>query len=552
MLKEIKININGKEYFYPKGTSLLDISRDFSDNYKNKILAGVVDNVLRELDYTIEKDCNIDFLDLTTTDGQKIYKRSLSFLFVKAVEKVLPDAKVKVANTINKGIFCEIDTDVKLDENIVKKIKDQMIALVKEDIPFIKENMAREEAIKYFQEKGCYDKVSLLLTREKEGLKVYTCNGHKNLFYGYLVPSTGFLDLFDIVLAGDGIAIISPRKNNPNTLLKYIPQPKLLHIFEERRQWNKIMGVHLIGDLNKVIMEGDYRELIRIVEILHTNKINDIADEIVRLKNKRIILISGPSSSGKTTFSKRLALHLKVHGLSPVAISLDDYFVNRELTPKDEFGNYDFESPYCMDLELFNRHLLKLIEGKEIELPTFNFKEGRREYRGNKLQVREDQPIILEGIHALNPILTEMVDDSLKYKIYISALAQLNLDYHNRISTTDLRFIRRMVRDAQFRGIDAKSTINLWPSVRRGEEKYIFPFQENADIMFNSSLSYEIPVLKKYVVPLLNKITPADKEFLEANRLLSLVSHFKEIEDENDIPPTSILKEFIGNSRIVH
>lgn len=552
MLKEIKISINGKEYFYPKGTTLLKISRDFSDNYKTKILAGVVNNVLRELDYCIEDDSDVEFLDLTTTDGQKIYKRSLSFLFIKAVEKVLPHAKVKVAHTINKGIFCEIEMAEKLDENIVMKVKDKMHELVKADIPFKKETLSKEEAIKYFEEKGFNDKVSLLKTREKDTLKVYSCNGHKNLFYGYLVPSTGYLTLFDIVLEGNGIAIICPRKNNPNTLDKYVHQPKLLHIFEERRQWNKIIGVHLVGDLNKVIIERDYRELIRITEILHTNKINDIAEEIVSLKNKRIILISGPSSSGKTTFSKRLALHLKVHGLNPVAISLDDYFVDRELTPKDEFGNYNFESPYCLDLDLFNTHLLQLIEGKEIDMPTFNFKEGRREYKGHKLRVREDQPIILEGIHALNPILTKMVDDKLKYRIYVSALAQLNLDDHNRISTTDLRFMRRIVRDAQFRGLDAKNTINLWPSVRRGEEKYIFPFQENADIMFNSSLSYEIPVLKKYLVPHLDKITPADKEYLEANRLLSIISHFKEIEDELDIPPTSILKEFIGNSRIVH
>ncbi|RDC49687.1 nucleoside kinase, partial [Acinetobacter sp. RIT592] len=376
------------------------------------------------------------------------------------------------------------------------------------------------------------------------------CGGYINHFYGHMLPSTSHVKTFDIKKWQSGVVILGPSKENKNEPQKFIAQPKLSNIYKESEIWSELIGIDKVSSLNEAIESKKYGEIISIVEALHEKKISQIAD-IIKENNKRVILIAAPSSSGKTSFAHRLSIQLKVNNLHPVPISLDDYFVDREDTPLDEFGNFDFESIYAIDLELFNSDLEKLLKGEEIKLPKFNFKTGKREFSGKTLKIEKDQPIILEGIHALNPMLTQSIDDKDKFKIYISVLTQINLDNHNRIPTTDLRLIRRIVRDYNFRGYSAEKTILNWWSVRRGEDKNIFPYQEEADIMFNSACLYELAVLKKYAKPLLEQIEDDNEAFIESNRILKFLQYFVELDDELDIPPTSIIREFIGGSRIV-
>ena len=551
-MKKITVTINGEEYVYDSGISLEDISLNFGNNPIGTIVLGIVNNELKDLTYKVEEDAVINFLDLSTTNGQKTYKRSLSFLFIKATQDILKEARVELCHTLSKGQYCKIENYQSFTEQSVRRIKERMIELVAQNIPFIREKLSLEKALKLFYETNRKEKIQLFQNVDKKNINIYTLDNYKDYFYGYLVPSTGYLRLFDLVLEDQGVIILCPRKDNPNELTKHVYQPKLLKVFRETKEWARIMGVNYVGDLNQIIVDKEYPDLIRTVEALHENKIIKIADTIVSHPTKKnIILVAGPTSSGKTSFSKRLATQLKVNGLKPISISLDDYFVSREETPLDENGQYDFESIYALDLDLFNTHLKELLEGKEVDLPSYNFKLGIREFNGNKLKLIGNQPIIIEGIHGLNNLLTSSIPDEYKFKIYISPLTQPNLDYHNRISITDSRLIRRIVRDNQFRGHDAKSTIKMWNSVRRGEEKYIFPFQEKADAMFNSTLIYELAVLKKYVVPLLREIRKDEEGYIEAIRLLKFIRYFREIEEEIDIPPTSILKEFIGGSRIV-
>ncbi|WP_317852120.1 uridine kinase family protein [Paraclostridium sp. AKS73] len=381
-------------------------------------------------------------------------------------------------------------------------------------------------------------------------MKLYKCGGYINHFYGHMLPSTSHVKTFDIKKWQSGVVILGPSKENKSEPQSFVPQPKLSNIYKESEVWSELIGIDKVASLNEAIENKKYGEIISIVEALHEKKISQIAD-IIKENNKRVILIAAPSSSGKTSFAHRLSIQLKVNNLHPVPISLDDYFVDREATPLDEFGNYDFESIYAIDLELFNSDLEKLLKGEEIKLPKFNFKTGKREFSGKTLKIEKDQPIILEGIHALNPMLTQSIDDKDKFKIYISVLTQINLDNHNRIPTTDLRLIRRIVRDYNFRGYSAEKTILNWWSVRRGEDKNIFPYQEEADIMFNSACLYELAVLKKYAKPLLEQIEDDNEAFIESNRILKFLQYFVELDDELDIPPTSIIREFIGGSRIV-
>lgn len=546
----INVTINGTKHEYKSGIKLEDISNDFQSSKKNIVLA-LVNNEVKELTSIIEDNCEIKFLDLKTTNGQKVYKRSLSFLFIKAMHDVLNEAKVELCHTLSKGQYCLISNTIRFNKDIVKKINEKMIEIVNMDMPFTKNRLSRKEAIELFKKINREDKVSLFKNIDKDFVNIYELDGYRDYFYGYLVPSTRYLKNFSLVYENDGVVLMLPRKENPDELEKYRYQPKLLKVFQETKDWSKIMGVHLVGDLNELIAKEEYPELIRTVEALHETKIAKIAEIIANHPTKRrVILIAGPSSSGKTSFSKRLAIQLKVNGLKPVAISLDDYFVEREKTPIDEHGEYDFESINSLDMKLFNEDLNKLLKGEEVELPFYNFKRGKREYNGHKLRIDKDQPLILEGIHGLNPLLTSTIPDEIKFKIYVSPLTQLNLDNHNRISTTDSRLLRRIVRDNQFRGHGAQNTIKMWESVRRGEEKNIFPYQEEADAMFNSTLIYEISVLKKYAVPLLSTITKNEEGYIEANRLLKFIQYFKTIDEELDIPSTSILREFIGGSRI--
>ncbi len=551
--KDIKVGINGyKNIQISRGTELETIKEIVENEFTDKalIVAAKVNNNLRELSYKLEEDSEVEFIDLTSTDGQRIYKRSLAFVFIKATMEVLPGSKVSVEHSLSKGLYCEIHYEKPIDGKDVEKIETRMKEIIEENIPFEKEVVPRDSARKIFKDLGMLEKEKLIKYRDKDYINLYSCGWLKNYFYGYMVPSTGYLKKFKLKFYLPGVIIQYPTTDNPNEIPKFSEQPKLANIFKEAETWGNILNIGYVANLNELIENNKFPEIIRISEALHEKKVASIADLITESK-KRLVLIAGPSSSGKTTFAQRLLIQLKVNGLNPITLSTDDYFVDRELTPRDENGEYDFESLNAVDLELFNKHLTNLIQGVEVEIPTFNFVKGKKEYTGRKLRITNNQPIIIEGIHGLNEKLTEKIPHDKKYKIYISALTQLNIDDHNRIPTTDSRLIRRIVRDSKYRGHSALTTLRIWKSVRRGEEKNIFPYQEEADIMFNSALVYELSVLKKHAEPLLKEINESEKEYSEAKRLLKFLSYFRSIEDERYILQTSILKEFVGGSCFV-
>ncbi|MDI3533764.1 MAG: uridine kinase [Thermosediminibacterales bacterium] len=546
---ELNISIDGTVKKYMKGKSLLEISKDFQEKHPYLIVAALVDNELRELTYCPENDCSVTFIDLSDEYGNKIYVRSLSFVFIRAAKELFPNCRVTVEHSLGKGLYCEIHGKKHLNEKDVSAIESRMREIVENDEPFVKETVSLKKAIDLFKKQGQMDKVRLLKYRKDPFINIYSCGWLKDYFYGYMVPSTGFLKKFKLKFYLPGLIILYPHKENPDIVPEFKDQPKLARIFRESEHWAEILKVGDVGSLNDYIASGRSGELIQIAEALHEKKLAQIADMITQnIERLHLILIAGPSSSGKTTFAQRLAIQLKVNGLQPVSISLDDYFLNREQTPLDEDGKPDFEAIEAIDLDLFNEHLIKLIHGEMVEIPRFNFKTGKREPKGIPLKIKKNQPIIIEGIHGLNERLTPSIPKDNKFKIYVSALTQLNIDDHNRIPTTDTRIIRRIVRDSQFRSLDALGTIKLWPSVRRGEEKNIFPFQEDADVMFNSALVYELAVLKKYAEPLLKEIDSSSPEYPKAKILLKFLQYFLPIGDEKDIPPNSILREFIGGS----
>ena len=547
----INVKIGESNYKYKKGVILENISKDLSSKYKGIITLGKIDNKLKDLSTELNKDCNLEFIDTTIADGMRVYTRTLSFIFIKACEELYPNCKVTIEHSLSNGLYCEVKIGKQnLNDEILDNIKAQVKSIIDRNENIEKIVTNKENAIKIFEERHDYIKAELLKYKEYDDVKIYKCGSYINHFYGHMLPSTGYVTVFDIKKWKSGVVILGPSKLDKTKAQEFIPQHKLSNIYKESELWSDLIGVGEVVSLNKAITENKYSEIIRIVEALHEKKISQIAD-IIKENNKRVILIAAPSSSGKTSFAHRLSIQLKVNNLHPVPISLDDYFVNREDTPLDEFGNYDFESIYAIDLDLFNSDLEKLLKGEEIKLPKFNFKTGKREFSGKTLKIDKDQPIILEGIHALNPMLTKSIDEKDKFKIYISVLTQINLDNHNRIPTTDLRLIRRIVRDYNFRGYSAEKTILNWDSVRRGEDKNIFPYQEEADIMFNSACLYELAILKKYAKPLLEEIKDDNEAFIEANRVLKFLQYFVELDDELDIPPTSIIREFIGGSRIV-
>lgn len=547
----INVKIGESNYKYKKGVILENIAKDLSSKYKGIITLGKIDNKLKDLSTELNKDCNLEFIDTTIADGMRVYTRTLSFIFIKACEELYPNCKVTIEHSLSNGLYCEVKIGKQnLNDEILDNIKAQVKSIIDKNENIEKIVTNRENAIKIFEERHDYIKAELLKYKEYDDVKIYKCGSYINHFYGHMLPSTGCVTVFDIKKWKSGVVILGPSKLDKTKAQEFIPQHKLSNIYKESELWSDLIGVGEVVSLNKAITENKYSEIIRIVEALHEKKISQIAD-MIKENNKRVILIAAPSSSGKTSFAHRLSIQLKVNNLHPVPISLDDYFVNREDTPLDEFGNYDFESIYAIDLDLFNSDLEKLLKGEEIKLPKFNFKTGKREFSGKTLKIDKDQPIILEGIHALNPMLTKSIDEKDKFKIYISVLTQINLDNHNRIPTTDLRLIRRIVRDYNFRGYSAEKTILNWDSVRRGEDKNIFPYQEEADIMFNSACLYELAILKKYAKPLLEEIKDDNEAFIEANRVLKFLQYFVELDDELDIPPTSIIREFIGGSRIL-
>lgn len=540
----IKINLNtGETFFIEPGTSLQEISQKV-EGHVCPIVAAEVNNVLRDLNYKIYESANIKFLDISDELGNRIYANSLSFIFIRAVFEIIPNCQVMVEHSLSKGLYCEIKGE-KLTLPLVKKIEQKMHEIVGANELIIKERITKEKAIEIFNKQGQYDKVKILKYLPKIEGNIYKSGDFYDFFYGYLVPSTGYIKKFALEYYLPGVILRFPTPSFPTEIPEYVPQPKLAKVFYEAEKWAEILGVNTVADLNEIIENDNISMLIKVAEALHEKKVANIADEIKNHKDRgNIILIAGPSSSGKTTFAERLKVQLMVNGLKPITLSFDDYFVDREKTPLDENGEYDFESIYAIDIELINEHLSRLIQGEEVEIPSFNFITGKREYLGKKLKIRPDQPIIMEGIHGLNEKLTYSIPKDHKYKIYISCLTQLNIDNHNRIPTTDARKIRRIVRDHKYRGTKAIDTIRLWSSVRRGEERNIFPFQEDADIMFNSALIYELAVLKPYAKPLLEEITPDNPEFIEAQRLLRFLSYFIEI-DAKEVPSNSIIREFI-------
>ncbi|MDP4179855.1 MAG: nucleoside kinase [Bacillota bacterium] len=548
-LKQIKVSFaDGEEKLVPEGISLIELSKDYERKYKSTIIAAKVNNDIKELSYHLIENCHVEFLDLINEDGMRIYRRSLHFLLIKAVHDLFPDRKLVICHTISKGIYCEIKGEKQLDQEEVQQIERRMWELVKAEIPYIKRIMSAEDAKELFKNSGRLDRYRAVEHRRKPYVTMYSCDDLNDYFYGYMAPGTGYISKFSMRFYSPGLILIYPEKRNPSKVPEFVEQKKLFTIFNEYKHWGNVLGVNNVGDLNNIIKNGEINTLIRVSEALHEKKIAQIADMITNSEHKkRVVLISGPSSSGKTTFAQRLSIQLRVNGLKPVTLSLDDYFVDREHTPKDEKGEYDFEALEAIDVELFNQQLSDLIAGKEVEVPIFNFPKGCRDDVGRKLKIEDDQLMIIEGIHGLNEKLTSLIPRERKFKIYVSALTSMNIDEHNRIPTTDSRVIRRIVRDFQFRGSTAVSTLQRWPSVRRGEDKNIFPFQEEADIMFNSALVYELGVLKTLAEPLLAEIGIASPEYSEARRIIEFLGNFLPIETK-EIPLNSIIREFLGGS----
>ncbi|MBP2654353.1 MAG: udk [Firmicutes bacterium] len=549
MKKMVSVNVNGSgSREYECGTSLLSICHEFQSLFPTNIVAAKVNNIVKDLNSILTDNCTIDFLDMTTTEGMRVYQRSLVFVLVAAARELYPEGEVTVEHSLSKGLYCELHFGREVVAKDICKLEECMRKIIAANLSFVRKKVAKDDALELFKASGQPEKVRLLEQLARDSASIYYCGDVYDYFYGTMVPGTGYLKLFEIRHCAPGIILRFPEKERPDELPEFVEQPKLAKIFHEAEEWGRVLRCGYVGALNQAVQENKIDEIVRVAEALHEKKLAQIADYIAgHRKEVRVILVAGPSSSGKTTFAKRLNVQLRVNGVRPESISLDDYFVDRGLTPRDENGNYDFESIEALDLELFNEHLVRLLKGENVKIPTYNFIVGQREYRGHTLQLEPDQPVIIEGIHGLNERLTKAVGHDQKVKIYISAITQLSIDNHNRIPTTDTRLIRRIVRDSQFRAHDALQTLQLWPSVRRGEERNIFPFQEEADIMFNSALIYELGVLKSYAEPLLKEVTSDKSEYSEAMRLLNFLSFFRSI-NIDEVPSNSILREFLGKS----
>lgn len=550
-MKQIKVNVMGKELEINKGTTLLELSRIYQDSFISPIIIAIVDNKLKELSYTVEEPCHISFLDITDKDGYKTYQRSILFVMVKAIRDVIgKEAYVEtiIHYSINSGIYCEIKSKEILNEELLEKIKQRMEELIAADIPFERRPVKVDIAREIFEKQNMLDKLELFKYRRSSMVNLCKLEDYYDYYYGQIAPGTGCIKQFELHLYDEGVIVQLATRREPNKVDEFNPDKKLFKTMKRTSKWGEIMGVENVGDLNKVISLGDMNELILVSEALMEKSIANIADKIINdINKKRFVFIAGPSSSGKTTFAHRLAIQLRAHGVKPHTISLDNYFVSREQTPRDSDGNYNFECLEALDLAQFNEDMKNLMEGKTVDMPIFNFISGEREYKGRFLTLEENDVLVIEGIHGLNNKLSYALPDSSKFKIYISALTQLNIDNHNRIMTTDARLIRRMVRDNFYRGASAVKTIAMWESVRRGEENYIFPFQEQADIMFNSALIYELCVLKQYAEPLLFNVPRDCPEYIEARRLIKLLDYFLGVSSEK-IPYNSLLREFIGGS----
>ena len=543
-------NIN-KSKSFPIGISLLDVYSEFNLNMPYGPVSAKVNNKVEGLNFRLYNNKDVEFLDIHSSSGMRTYVRSLCFILCKAVEDLYPQGRIMLEHPVSKGYYCQLKLDRPIGLDDVLRIKQRMKKIIAENIPFERFEKHTTEVVELFRQKGMMDKVRLLETSGNLYSYYYTLGESIDYYYGSLLPSTGYIHLFDLVKYYDGLLLQVPNRAQPDKLEEVLKQEKMLEVFKEHRRWNQILGIGTVGDFNKACNAGHATELINVSEALQEKRISQIADEILRRSLNgtptKLILISGPSSSGKTTFSKRLSVQLMANGLKPYPISLDDYFVNRTDTPKDENGKYDYESLYALDLAFFNQQLQALLNGEEVELPRFNFTTGIREMSGTHLRVTDNMILILEGIHALNPELTPQIPAENKFKIYVSALTTILLDDHNYIPTTDNRLLRRIIRDYKYRGYSAEETISRWPSVRAGEEKWIFPYQENADVMFNSALLFELAIIKDYAEPILRKVPNNRPEYSEAYRLRKFLEYFVPLQDK-ELPPTSLLREFLGGS----
>jgi len=554
-MKEVEIYCHNthSKHVYPMGISLMEISQDLNIELENTVCGAVVNHQVRELSFCVVKPKHVEFFDAAHPDGIRMYIRSLIFIMYAAVKEVFPHVSLRIRKGISNGYFCELTGfGREVTEPDILLIKKEMQKLIDNDIPFVKKGLLTENAVEHLMREGLEEKAQLFEQKGHLFTSLYFLNELGNYFYGHLLPSTGYISSFGLELYYDGILLRIPDPGNFNELLNAPKQQKLFEIFQEHKDWAEILDVDTVSNLNEYALQKKGGYIIKISEALHEKKIAEIANKIHdRNGDVKVVLVAGPSASGKTTFSKRLGVQLAVNGLRPYQISLDDYFVDREHTPHDEEGNFDFEALEAIDVGFFNEQLIELMKGKEVQLPKFDFHRGQRYMNGDRLRLRTGDILIVEGIHGMNPRLLPMIAENNTFRIFISALTQISMDEHTHISTSDNRLIRRMIRDSKYRSYRATDTIRRWPSVRRGEEKNIFPFQENADVMFNSATLYELGVLKKYAEPLLKMVLENQREYMESMRLLKFLSYFKPIDDE-EIPPTSLIREFLGGSSFLY
>jgi len=545
--EKIKIRYKGKVYSFDNPIKGKDLIKNLNIPRKDFVVAIVKNNTHIRLSDVIDSNCMVDFIYLNSVNGMRIYSSTFFIILLKAFYDLFPNGQLVIDHSISKGYYCYPELGRLFDYYDIKKLSRKIEEIISKNLPITMKNMDVNQARDFFKQKGFFDTYELLKFLDSGNLSVYFLKDNCEFYNEPLLPSTGYIKKFNLRSYSPGFIVQIPYYTKEGRIPEFVEEKKLFTIFRETYNQNKILGINNVVNINKAICDDRIGEVIQLAESFHERKIQNIADEIdSRRSHLRFILISGPSSSGKTTFSKRLSIALRLHGIKPIAISLDDYFLDREKTPRDESGEYDYESLYAIDLELLTSNIFSLLRGDEITLPKFNFIDGKRE-GGKIIKLTKDQMLIIEGIHGLNPKLTENIPGYLKYNIYVSALTQLNIDFHHRIPTTDGRIIRRIVRDSLYRGHSALSTIKMWANVRKGEEKNIFPYQENADVMFNSALVYELALLKGMVTPLLKEIDDSKEEYPEASRLLNFLSFFKSIDDK-EIPPTSILREFIGGS----
>lgn len=545
----MKVTINGVVKNYSAGITYEELANDYQEQYDNQIGLVCVNGKIRELMKKLDRDCEIKFFTMKDVIGHKTYVRTATMLLMKAIKDVASDAisKCVVEYTIGHGYYCRPADGDTITPELVAKIEKRMKELVTAEARIYKRAYSAGDAIELFAKQGMADKEKLFRYRRSSYINVYEMEGYFDYNYGYMLPHAGYVKYFKLMPYAKGMMLLLPERKNPDVVLEFVPREKLFATLEESTDWCRKVGIETVGDLNNVICQGKLNEMMLVQEAEQERRIGEIAKDIVNRGGVKFVMIAGPSSSGKTTFSHRLSIQLRTQGLNPHPIALDDYFVDREKTPRDEDGNYNFECLGAIDVEQFNKDMCELLAGKTVELPSFNFKTGRREYKGNFKTLGPEDVLVIEGIHGLNDKMSYALPNESKYRIYISALTSINVDDHNRIPTTDGRLLRRMVRDARTRGASAKRTLEMWPSVRRGEEENIFPFQESADAMFNSVLIYELAVLKQFAEPLLFGIGKDEPEYFEAKRLLKFLDYFLGVSSEN-VPNNSICREFVGGS----